>query len=91
VTITVNSTSGMHRPEWWSATQLADLDDAKRSGMKRVDTLERAASCASKTSQQFEAQLQGLERELKEAHAATRLAEFDFQKARATAVELYEA
>jgi hypothetical protein len=60
--------------------QLADLAEARRSGMKRVDTLERTTTEASKTSQQYEAQLLGLQRQLKEAHVATRLAESNLAK-----------
>ena len=71
--------------EHWSVMQLADLDEAQRSGLKRVDNLERAATSASKTSQQYEAQLQALERQLKEAQAATRVAESDFTKVRSLA------
>ena len=68
--------------------QLTDASEAQRSGLKRVDNLERQATTASKTSQQYEAQLQGLERQLKEAQAATRLAETDFTKARCCATQL---
>lgn len=50
--------------------------------MKKVDTLERATTEASKTSQQYEAQLLGLQRQLKEAHVMTRLAESNLDKVR---------
>ena len=49
--------------------------------MRKVDSLERSASTASKGQQQYEAQLQGLERQVREAQAAKRVAEGDFQKA----------
>ena len=60
--------------------QLTDLTEAQRSGQKRVDTLERATTNASKTSQQYEAQVQGLQRQLKESQAATRLAQAELDK-----------
>jgi hypothetical protein len=55
--------------------QLADLDEEKRSGLKKLDTLERVSSSASRSAQQYEAQIQALHQHVRDARAATRAAE----------------
>lgn len=62
--------------------QLADYDEAKRAGLKRVDTLERANSSASLGAQQYESQVAGLRQQVRDAQAAARLAESDRDKVR---------
>lgn len=65
-----------------SFLQLQELEEFKRDGMQKLDTMERATSAASKDAQSYEAQLQGLHRQLKEAQAAVRVLEQDSEKVR---------
>jgi chromosome segregation ATPase len=60
--------------------QLADLNEAKRSGLKKLDTLERVSTSASRSAQQYEAQIQGLQHHIRDAQAAARAAEADLAK-----------
>jgi hypothetical protein len=60
--------------------QLADLDEAKRSGLKKLDTLERVSCSASRSAQQYEAQIQALLQQVRDAQAATRAAEATLTK-----------
>lgn len=50
--------------------------------MQKLDSMERISSAASKDAQTYEAQLQGMHRQLKEAQAAARVFEQDSEKVR---------
>lgn len=60
--------------------QLQELEDFKRDGIQKLDSMERVTSAASKDAQNYEAQIQGLHRQLKEAQAAIRVFEQDSDK-----------
>lgn len=60
--------------------QLQELEEFKRDGVRKLDSMERLTSAASKDAQSYEAQLQGLHRQLKEAQAVVRVFEQDSER-----------
>eukprot|EP00892_Ulva_mutabilis_P009660 jgi/Ulvmu1/7066/UM033_0126.1 len=63
--------------------KLQELEDFKRGSIQKLDSMERVSSAASKDAQNYEAQLQGLHRQLREAQAAARVLEQDSEKVQA--------
>jgi peptidoglycan hydrolase CwlO-like protein len=57
------------------ALQIAELEEHKKDSLRRIDDLERSCAAATKDTQQHEAQVSSLNRQLREAQVTVRNAE----------------
>jgi flagellar biosynthesis chaperone FliJ len=62
--------------------QLSELENTRTESLRKIDDLERASTATTKETQQYEAQIQSLQRQMREAQAALRVAEKDLDRVR---------